>query len=81
MDLRFDRSVAETRSCNVDPSAGDLGIAGAKIVVPGDPSKSALALRMRALDQDRMPTLASRKVDEAGTAAVESWIRSLTGCP
>lgn len=81
MDLRFDRTVADTRSCNVDPSAGNLGIGDAKIVFPGDPSKSTLALRMRALDQNRMPPLASRKVDEAGTAAVESWIRSLTACP
>jgi glucose/arabinose dehydrogenase len=81
MDLRFDRSVADLRSCNVDPSAGNLGIADAKIVVPGDPSKSTLTLRMRALDSNRMPPLASRKVDEAGTNAVESWIRSLTTCP
>lgn len=81
MDLRFDRSVADLRSCNVDPSAGDLGVPGAKIVFPGDPTKSTVALRMRALDQNRMPPLASRKVDEAGTTAVESWIRSLTACP
>jgi hypothetical protein len=72
----------DLRACNVPPSAGDLGVADAKIVMPGDPARSTLALRMRALDQNRMPPLATHVVDEAGAAAVEAWIRGLpAACP
>jgi len=81
MDLRIDKPFAATRTCNVAPQGGDLGVADAKIVMPGDPAKSTLALRMRALDQNRMPPLASHVIDETGTTAIESWIRALTACP
>ncbi|MBX3217599.1 MAG: hypothetical protein KF850_36545, partial [Labilithrix sp.] len=81
LDLRIGRALHETRTCGVAPQAGDLGVAESKIVAPGDPGRSTLALRMRALDESRMPPLASRVVDEAGAAAVEAWIRELAGCP
>lgn len=80
LDLRFDRSFADTRTCNVAPQAGSL-VPDARILTPGDPSKSTLVLRMRALDADRMPPIATRVVDEAGARAVETWIRELTACP
>jgi uncharacterized repeat protein (TIGR03806 family) len=80
-DLRIDRAFADTRTCNAVPQAGDLGVPDARIIVPGDPSRSILALRMRALDVNRMPILGTRVVDEAGVAAVEAWIRDLQGCP
>lgn len=81
LDLRIDRAFVDTKTCNVAPQAGNLGIADAKIIAPRDPSRSTLALRMRALDQNRMPPLASRVVDEAGRTAIESWISELTACP
>lgn len=81
MDLRIDRAFAQTRTCDVAPQAGELGVAGARLLAPGDPARSVLALRMRALDANRMPQLATRVVDEAGVAAVEAWIRGVAGCP
>lgn len=83
LDLRIDRSLRDTRTCNVDPQGGDLGITGAKLVLPGDPARSTLAARMRSLDpMTRMPQLGTRVVDDAGVAAVEAWIRSLpAACP
>jgi len=81
-DVRVEKSFAETRTCNAPPQGGDLGIAGARLIAPGDPLRSALALRIRALDTSRMPPLASRVVDEQGARAVEAWIRGLpAACP
>ena len=81
-DLRIDTPFSATRTCNASPQGGDLGASGAKIVLPGDPSRSTLALRMRALDQNRMPPLASHVVDETGALAIEAWIRGLSSvCP
>jgi uncharacterized repeat protein (TIGR03806 family) len=82
IDLRIDMPLAATKTCNAAPQGGDLGVPGAKIVAPGEPSRSTLALRMRALDQNRMPPLATHVVDEAGATAVEAWIRGLpAACP
>ncbi|MBS2017763.1 MAG: hypothetical protein JST00_33100 [Deltaproteobacteria bacterium] len=80
MDLRYDKTLAESGLCD-EPKIGDLGVKGARLVTPGAPERSVVALRMRALDERRMPKLGSRVVDEAGIAAVEAWIRSLTSCP
>lgn len=80
IDLRFDTPLAESGLCN-EPKNGDLGVAGARIVTPGAPERSVIALRMRTLDERRMPKLASRVVDEAGVAAVEAWIKTLAACP
>jgi len=81
LDLRIDHPLTATRACNVPPQGGDLGVVGAKLIAPGDPARSIVPLRMRTLDQNRMPPLATRVVDDDGVAAVEAWIRELTTCP
>ncbi len=80
LDLRIDVPLAQTHLCD-EPKAGKLGIADPRVVVPRDPARSVLVARMRALDETRMPKLASRVVDEAGVAAVEAWIREMGSCP
>ncbi|HJS06630.1 MAG TPA: PQQ-dependent sugar dehydrogenase, partial [Pirellulales bacterium] len=59
--------------------AADLGIDGAKVVVPGDRTKSMLYLRMTRREQDayNMPPLASHLVDEQAADVVGQWIDSL----
>ncbi len=80
LDLRNDTPLPATGLCR-EPQVDPLGIANARIVAPGDPSRSVLVARMRSLDERRMPKLASRVVDQAGVAAVEAWIRDLKSCP
>lgn len=80
LDLAWDTPLAETGLC-ADPKVSALGIANAKIVAPGDPERSVLVRRMKALDDTRMPKLATRVVDAAGVATVEAWVRSLPSCP
>jgi uncharacterized repeat protein (TIGR03806 family) len=81
LDLRYQRTVTETMACDARPSQGDLGVTDARILAPGAPERSLLALRMRALDVNRMPPLASSLVDPAGTAVIDRWIRGLARCP
>ena len=81
IDLRADRSLVETRTCGVAPQAGDLGRPGARIVTPGDPGASTLAMRLRRTGDGQMPPLARGVVDEAGAGAIEAWIRELSACP
>lgn len=81
IDLRFGTSLADTKTCNVDPAAGNLEIDGAKLLVPGDPARSLLAARPRATGIGRMPPVASSVVDAEGTALLDSWINSIAACP
>ena len=80
LDLRFETALADTQACDVDPEKGDLGVAGAKILMPGVPEKSTLALRMRSLGPERMPNLGSFVVDGSTAELVEAWIAGLPGC-
>ncbi len=77
LDLRYDTPLAQTGML-APPQAGDLGVAGARIVANGDPTRSVLHLRMTTLDtKTRMPPLASSVVDQAGTTLIGDWIRSI----
>jgi hypothetical protein len=81
MDLRFGTPLKDAALCNADPEAGNLGIADAKLLLPGKPASSLVHVRPSALGANRMPPLASSVVDTQGTALLGSWITSLTACP
>jgi hypothetical protein len=77
MDLRFDTADSAMNVIDAMPQAGDLGIADARIVAPADRARSVLWQRVRVLDGNRMPPLASHVVDEAGAELIGSWIDGL----
>ena len=79
-DWRFGLTLAQTGACNATPLDGDLGHTGAKVIAPGMPDLSILSLRIKSSDAYRMPPLASHVVDPMGTAGIDAWITSLTGC-
>lgn len=81
MDLRYDVPLADAGLCDVVPERGDLGVADARLLAPGAPERSVLALRMHATDVNRMPPIGTERIDEAGIAAVEAWISELSACP
>ena len=78
MDLRHDTALAQTGACDVEPTAGDLGIADARIIAPGDAARSVLLARMSRRDANAMPPIASNLRDTAGEALIGAWIDSLT---
>ncbi|MDB4968567.1 MAG: hypothetical protein JWN44_4256 [Myxococcales bacterium] len=79
-DWRYSNTLMQTGACDTIPADGDLGVAGAKVIVPGMPASSVVSLRMKALDAARMPPLASHVVDPDGTALIDAWLTSLTSC-
>jgi uncharacterized repeat protein (TIGR03806 family) len=80
-DFRLSTPLAQTGVCNAIPQEGDLGIASARLLAPGEPARSILSVRLHALGAARMPPLASRVEDTVGAAVVDAWISSLTACP
>jgi len=77
LDLRYDTRIADTGTLNAPPQAGGLGLADPRIIAPGNRADSVLWERMRRLDAQRMPPLASHLVDEAGVELIGAWIDGL----
>lgn len=77
MDLRFDTANGAMGAIGAVPARGDLGISGARIVSAGSKETSVLWQRMRVLDGNRMPPLASHRIDDQGVDLVGAWIDAL----
>lgn len=81
LDLRFVTKLGEMNACDALPQSGDLGIANARVIAPGEPERSVLIARMKLRDQiNQMPPVASHLVDEAAVKVVSDWIASLETC-
>lgn len=76
-DARFETPLA--RQNNIDGDVREtFGIAGAKIIAPGDLEKSIMHLRMSSTQTtQRMPPVGSNVVDKAAVEAISQWIQSL----
>jgi uncharacterized repeat protein (TIGR03806 family) len=80
-DFRYSTALPMLGVCNTVPTAGDLGVTGARLVLPGDPARSLVSVRTRATNAWRMPPISSNVVDTVGTTLLDDWIRSLRACP
>lgn len=81
IDLRVGTAFAATGLCNALPEKGDLGVAGARRLVPGDPARSLISLRMHALGEGRMPQIGTSVLDVEGARLIDDWIATLGPCP
>jgi uncharacterized repeat protein (TIGR03806 family) len=78
MDLRYSVAIGSSSTCNVAPSSGDLGVTGAKRIVPGDATHSMIYLRMNRRGANQMPPIASNVVDADGAALIADWINQMS---
>jgi hypothetical protein len=77
IDLRIDTADAQMNALDVAPQAGGLGLTNPMIIARGAKERSVLWERLRRLDANRMPPLASHRVDQAAVDLVGAWIDSL----
>jgi uncharacterized repeat protein (TIGR03806 family) len=75
-DTRFDTPLEKQALLN-GPVANPLGISGAKIIVPGDVSKSVLFHRVSIVGNFQMPPLARNVTDTNAIPVLAAWINSL----
>jgi len=81
LDLRIQTNFTDSMSCDIPPNNGNLGIANARIIAPGDANRSVLLTRMQSTQSNvRMPPLASDIVDSEAVSIVEQWINNLQNC-
>lgn len=66
-----------TYQTNIDAVMNHLTLGTTIAVVPGDPGKSQLYVRMGLRDNNGMPNFDTEEVDTAALAKVETWIKGL----
>jgi len=83
-DFRYNHSFTDV--CNdeelgaAEPEDPKFGIPGAKVIAPGDASKSILVVRMNRLGADQMPPAGRLTIDREAVTVMENWINNMTGC-
>jgi uncharacterized repeat protein (TIGR03806 family) len=76
-DARYDTAAADQHIVNA-PAAVTLGIANARIVMPGDAAHSVLYQRITSLVPTiKMPPLSHNQVDAQAAQIIREWINSL----
>ncbi len=81
MDLRFSTLFEESATCDALPDVDDLGIPQARLIAPGEPSRSIVLQRMSRADTHQMPPVGIRMPDPLGAYLMTEWISSLKQCP
>ncbi|MFA6542838.1 MAG: PQQ-dependent sugar dehydrogenase [Limisphaerales bacterium] len=59
------------------PVRGSFGMSDTRIIMSGNPWRSALLHRVATTGADHMPAIGAREVDEAGLKLLADWARSL----
>lgn len=80
-DTRFETPLEKSGLLLAEPIGGDLGIPGAKVLIPGVPEKSLLFRRLADAGPFRMPPLGLHDETSPVAPLVEAWIRSLKPAP
>jgi len=80
MDLRYRTAFVDMNVCDVLPQNGDLGIADARLLSPGEPARSLLLERISRLDNTRMPPSSSNVLDPDGITLLSDWITAKNNC-
>ena len=75
-DARFETPLKKQNLIN-GPVANQLGIAGAKVIVPGSTNKSILFYRVSRVGENQMPPLGKNVVDDPAVAVIGKWIATL----
>ena len=82
MDMLWYTAFANTNLCNVTPSGSTLGIANARRIAPGAPTRSLVYRRTETGTADiRMPPLGTTVAHGEAVDVLYDWIDGLTGCP
>lgn len=77
MELEFHTARNKINVVNATPQHTRFDMPDAKLIVPGQPDKSVLFLRVSRRGPNQMPPLASNRVDEEAVEMLREWIRTM----
>jgi uncharacterized repeat protein (TIGR03806 family) len=75
--LGFEVPLDQTKTVDVRPIQGTFQIAGARIIAPGDASRSVLYYRIAKMGGGRMPRVGSSQVDVRAVRMIHDWIAGM----
>jgi uncharacterized repeat protein (TIGR03806 family) len=75
--LQFDVPLRQTETRDLEPHHGTMDVAGARLITPGDPSKSVVFLRTATRNPGKMPHIGTLQVDQQAVRLLREWITSL----
>jgi putative heme-binding domain-containing protein len=76
--LTRDLPLTQMNIVGVPPAQGGFGLKEPKLVAPGDPWNSVLAIRMAKTGSGHMPLIGARDVDVEGLKVIEDWIAGMS---
>ena len=79
-DLRF-QPLEAMNICDVAPEIDNLGIEDARLLAPGHPERSIVAVRLGSVGPNAMPPIGKNLVDIDAAAVLEEFIAGLESCP
>lgn len=77
IDVIHTKPLKDLGLLDVSPMRGDFQVDGAKLIAPGDPSRSVLLYRSAKLGSGRMPPIGTHGADHEGIALLTRWIEGL----
>ncbi|MBC8027575.1 MAG: PQQ-dependent sugar dehydrogenase [Steroidobacteraceae bacterium] len=79
-DFRYTTTLAQTNTCDITPSFGDLGITDPRRIAPGSAARSVVVARVNRTGADAMPPIMRHTIDTAGVQLLTTWVNGLTSC-
>jgi len=76
--LNTELLTAQMNVVGVTPSQGGLGLKSPKLIDPGDPWNSVIAVRMAKSGTGHMPIIGAHETDIVGLKTIEDWIARMT---
>ena len=77
ISLEFTRSLEDMKVLDLEPLHHKFDIPDARLVAPGDPTRSVLLHRMATRGRGKMPQLATSLVDRQAVELIREWIRRM----
>ena len=77
ISLEFTRNLEDMKVLDLEPLHHKFDIPDARLVAPGDPSRSVLLHRMATRGRGKMPQLATSLVDRQAVELIREWIRRM----
>ena len=77
INLTYTAEPDKVRLIDEAPIHDNMGVDGARMVVPGDPERSLLYRRLIVRGLNQMPPTSTNRIDERGAELVAEWIRHL----
>ncbi len=86
-DFRYNRTFTDTFNvCNdadlgaAQPIPANFGITNAKVIDPGDASKSIVVIRMNRIGANQMPPFGRSTIDAKAVKVMKDWINGMSVC-